>query len=152
MAMSVKISDELLRDAREEAKATDRSITSQIEHWVRLGRKVERDLRHDEVVAIKRSADDDPLVQSMLAKIRRIADSDHSDLAKELLASGPVYQSAPAAASSASCRTERAASGTSSGSNSFPMSRRRKRDSQLSAGVVPASNRVCAFRARLQPR
>ncbi len=93
--MSVKISDELLREAREEAKATDRSITSQIEHWVRLGRKAERSLRHDEVVAVKRAADDDPLLQSLLAKIRRVADSDHSDLAKELLASGPVYQSAP---------------------------------------------------------
>src|ERR1051325_395919 len=95
MSMSVKISDELLREAREEAKATDPSITSQIEHWVRLGRKAERRLRHDEVVALKRSADDDPLVQSILAKIRRAADGDHSDLAKELLASGPVYQSAP---------------------------------------------------------
>ena len=93
--MSVKISDELLRDAREEAKATDRSIASQIEHWVRLGRKAERRLRHDEVVALKRSADDDPLVQSILAKLRGITDSDRSDLAKELLASGPVYQSAP---------------------------------------------------------
>ena len=93
--MSVKISDELLRDAREEAKATDRSITSQIEHWVRLGRKVERGLRHQEVVNIKRTPLDDPLVQSILAKVRRAADSDHSDLAKELLASGPVYQSTP---------------------------------------------------------
>lgn len=95
MSMSLKISDELLKDAREEAKATDRSITSQIEHWARLGRKVERGLRHKEIVNLKRDPQSDPLVQSILAKIRRATESDHSDLAKELLASGPVYQSAP---------------------------------------------------------
>jgi hypothetical protein len=96
MAMSVKISDELLRDAREEAKATDRSITSQIEHWVRLGRKVERELRHEEVVNLKRAAaGDDPVVQSIRAKLERVISGDHSELAKRLLESGPVYQSAP---------------------------------------------------------
>lgn len=96
MGMSLKISDELLKDAREEAKATDRSITSQIEHWVRLGRKVERELRHEEVVDLKRAAaEDNPVVQSILAKLERVITGDHSDLAKELLASGPVYQRAP---------------------------------------------------------
>ena len=94
MSMSLKISDELLKDAREEAKATDRSITSQIEHWARLGRKVERDLRHDEVVAIKRAADDDPLVQSIRAKLERVISGDHSELGKQLMKGRTVYQGA----------------------------------------------------------
>jgi hypothetical protein len=95
MAMSVKISDELLKDAREEAKATDRSITSQIEHWVRLGRKVERNLRHEEVVTLKRSAaDDDPLVQSILAKVERAISGDHRELGKRLMEGRTVYQGA----------------------------------------------------------
>jgi len=95
MGMSLKISDELLKDAREEAKATDRSITSQIEHWARLGRRVERGLRHEEVVNLKRPApEDNPVVQSILAKLERVITGDHSDLAKKLLESGPVYQGA----------------------------------------------------------
>jgi hypothetical protein len=56
MSMPVKLSDDLVKDAREEAKSADRSITSQIEHWARLGRNVEHVLRHEEVLALKRGA------------------------------------------------------------------------------------------------
>ena len=38
MSMPVKLSDDLVADAREEARTADRSITSQIEHWARLGK------------------------------------------------------------------------------------------------------------------
>jgi hypothetical protein len=94
MSMSLKISDELLKDAREEAKATDRSITSQIEHWARLGRKIERSLHHEEVVALKRSTDDDPLVKSILAKVERAISGDHRELGKQLMKGRTVYQGA----------------------------------------------------------
>lgn len=53
MGMPVKLSDELVRQAREEAKSADRSITAQIEHWAKLGRSVESALRHEEVSALK---------------------------------------------------------------------------------------------------
>jgi len=33
MGMPVKLSDELVREAREEARVVNRSITGQIEHW-----------------------------------------------------------------------------------------------------------------------
>jgi ParD-like antitoxin of type II bacterial toxin-antitoxin system len=95
MSMSVKISDELLKDAREEAKATDRSITSQIEHWARLGRRVERGLRHEEVVNLKRPApEDDPVVQSILVKLERAISGDHRELGKQLMKGRTVYQGA----------------------------------------------------------
>ena len=41
MGMPVKLSDELVESAREEAANTDRSITGQIEHWAKIGRSVE---------------------------------------------------------------------------------------------------------------
>lgn len=46
MGMPVKLSDELVESAREEAASTDRSITGQIEHWAKIGRSVETVLRH----------------------------------------------------------------------------------------------------------
>ena len=56
--MPVKISDELVSLARREAKAADRSLTAQIEHWATLGRAVETALRHDEVRSLKGAAGD----------------------------------------------------------------------------------------------
>lgn len=92
--MPVKISDDLLRDAREEAKATDRSITSQIEHWARLGQTVERGLRHEEVVTLKRNPRSNALYRSIIAKVRRAAEGDHRELGKELMKGRTVYQGA----------------------------------------------------------
>lgn len=54
MGMPVKLSDVLVRAAREEALATDRSITAQIEHWAKLGRAVEAALAHGDTLALKR--------------------------------------------------------------------------------------------------
>jgi len=58
MGMPVKLSDELVASAREEAASTDRSITGQIEHWAKIGRSVETVLRHQDVQALKRSPAD----------------------------------------------------------------------------------------------
>ena len=55
MGMPVKLSDELVESAREEAANTDRSITGQIEHWAKIGRSVETVLKHQEVQTLKRS-------------------------------------------------------------------------------------------------
>ena len=52
MGMPVKLSDELVKVARKEAAAGDRSITAQIEHWAKLGRSVETALRHEDGLAL----------------------------------------------------------------------------------------------------
>ena len=100
MSMPVKLSDDLVRDARQEAKAADRSITSQIEHWARLGRKVESVLRHEDVLNLKRASDDDAVVppptrRSVLAALRRIAASGaRTQLGATLMEGRTVYQDA----------------------------------------------------------
>jgi len=58
MGMPVKLSDDLVQLARAEAEAEDRSITSQIEHWAKLGRAAEAALGYAESRALKRSAGD----------------------------------------------------------------------------------------------
>ncbi len=42
MSSAVKISDELVRAARNECGIQSRSMTQQIEHWARIGRALER--------------------------------------------------------------------------------------------------------------
>jgi hypothetical protein len=42
MPSSVKVSDNLLALAKEEARSARRSVSAQIEHWAMLGRAVER--------------------------------------------------------------------------------------------------------------
>jgi ParD-like antitoxin of type II ParDE toxin-antitoxin system len=54
MGLPLRISDEIVSLAREEAETSDRSITSQIEHWVRLGMAVEAVLGHGQIRALKR--------------------------------------------------------------------------------------------------
>jgi hypothetical protein len=44
MSQPVKLSDELVLDARISGLATQRSIAGQVEFWARLGRRVERSL------------------------------------------------------------------------------------------------------------
>jgi hypothetical protein len=101
MGMPVKLSDNLVRDAREEAKAADRSVPSQIEHWARLGRTVESVLRYDDVVALKRADEKgDTAVarqtrRTVVAALRRIAaDGQRPELAEMLMRGRTVYQDA----------------------------------------------------------
>lgn len=58
MGMPVKLSDELVQEARKEARSADRSITAQIEHWAKLGRSVESALRHEDASALKEAGGD----------------------------------------------------------------------------------------------
>jgi hypothetical protein len=101
MGMPVKLSDELVESAREEATNTDRSITGQIEHWAKIGRSVETVLRHQDVQALKRSPLSAPLtgvarqaIQSALAKVA--AETDRRALERSLKTGRTVYQSDPA--------------------------------------------------------
>lgn len=54
MAQPVKLSDALVLDARVTGEVAERSINGQIELWAQLGRAVERVLRIDQVLALKR--------------------------------------------------------------------------------------------------
>lgn len=101
MGMPVKLSDELVELAREEAATTDRSITGQIEHWAKIGRSVETVLRHQEVQAIKRSPAEatlsGPTRRAVQAALKRVVtEEDRSALARRLKRGRVVYQSDPA--------------------------------------------------------
>ena len=54
MAQPVKLSDSLVLDARLTGEVAERSINGQIELWAQLGRAVERVLRTDQMLALKR--------------------------------------------------------------------------------------------------
>jgi hypothetical protein len=101
MGMPVKLSDELVESAREEAANTDRSITGQIEHWAKIGRSVETMLRHTDVRALKRSplnatltSDARRTIQAALEKV--VTETDRRSLARSLKAGRTVYQTDPA--------------------------------------------------------
>lgn len=100
MGMPVKLSDELVESAREEAASTDRSITGQIEHWAKIGRSVETVLRHQDIQAIKRSPADatlsGPTRRAVQAALERVAtEEDRGALARLLKHARVVYQSDP---------------------------------------------------------
>jgi hypothetical protein len=61
MSQPVKISDELLLDARLVGEAMERSIAGQIELWAKLGRAIEPLLRGDQVLALTRAGGIQPL-------------------------------------------------------------------------------------------
>lgn len=98
MGMPVKLSDDLVRAARAQAEATDRSITSQIEHWAKLGRAVEIALPHGDALALKA----DPEASSRFARVRAVLErvaaqpGNRDTVLAELAASGhPLYEADP---------------------------------------------------------
>lgn len=103
MGMPVKLSDALVKLARMEAEAADRSITAQIEHWAKLGRSVETALRHEDALALKHAGGDlhrafpgASTREAIHAVLHRIATTaDRSDLARTLMQGRVVYQSDP---------------------------------------------------------
>jgi hypothetical protein len=67
MAQPVKLSEELVLDARLTAQVNERSISSQVEYWARLGRAVEGVMRTRGATALKRLGDAKPVSQSLAA-------------------------------------------------------------------------------------
>ena len=65
MSQPVKLSNALVLDARIAGEAQERSIAGQVEFWARLGRSVELLLRRREVVALRRSAEVQPLSEAL---------------------------------------------------------------------------------------
>ncbi len=65
MGLPLRISDEIVLQARAEAEVSDRSLTSQIEHWVKLGMALEGVLGHRQAISLKRSGAAVPLSQAL---------------------------------------------------------------------------------------
>jgi hypothetical protein len=61
MGQPVKLSENLVLDARLAGEASERSIAGQIEFWARIGRAVESLLRTDNVIRLKQRGDVRPL-------------------------------------------------------------------------------------------
>jgi hypothetical protein len=61
MSQPVKISDELILDARLTSELAERSIAGQIEFWAKLGRALEPLLSGDRVLALRRAGEIKPL-------------------------------------------------------------------------------------------
>jgi hypothetical protein len=55
VSQPVKLSDELVLDARITSKIAERSIAGQIEYWAQLGRAIEPLLRGDKALALCQS-------------------------------------------------------------------------------------------------
>ena len=102
MGMPVKLSEDLVKHARAEAKASSRSLTAQIEHWAMIGSSVENALGHDDVLALKRGDEIDVAFpeattrQTVLAVLRAATrESGRGDLSATLRKGRTVYQSDP---------------------------------------------------------
>ncbi len=61
MSQPVKLSTELVLDARQTGAVAERSIAGQIEFWARLGRAVEPLVSGDRALALRRAGDEQPL-------------------------------------------------------------------------------------------
>jgi hypothetical protein len=65
MSQPVKLSDELVLDARLTAETAQRSIAGQIEYWAQLGRAIEPVLQGAQALALCRSGAARPLSQCL---------------------------------------------------------------------------------------
>lgn len=98
MPQPVKLSDPVIEQARAAARASDRSMAGQIEHWVRLGRAVEAVLTAAQAAALKQSAGGpattaaDEAERAALLRALRLAATatGHADLGRVLRASDRV--------------------------------------------------------------
>lgn len=96
MGQPVKLSDELVLDARLVAEVSERSLSGQIEFWAQLGRAIEPLLQGDRALALRRSGTGRPL-----SKCLQAVDSVEGRIrVAEYVASLPFphYEASPAAA------------------------------------------------------
>ena len=61
MSQPVKLSDELVLEARTVGEIAERSIAGQVEFWARLGKSLEPLLRGDRALALKQAGAVEPL-------------------------------------------------------------------------------------------
>ena len=65
MSQPVKLSDELVLDARLIGELTERSIAGQIEFWAQLGRAIEPLLQGSRALALRRAGEAHPLSECL---------------------------------------------------------------------------------------
>ena len=65
MSQPVKLSNELVLDARLTAKIAERSIAGQIEYWAQLGRAIEPLLQGAQALALRRAGAVKPLAECL---------------------------------------------------------------------------------------
>jgi len=65
MSQPVKLSDELVLDARLTAEVAERSIAGQIEYWAQLGRALEPILQGAQALALRRAGSVKPLSECL---------------------------------------------------------------------------------------
>jgi len=104
MGTPLKVSDTLFAIAKQEAQATERSITAQVEHWALIGRAVEAILAHQELLTLKQVGEVlTPLYPSVARRqevhdllMRIAASTDREPTKKALRESGaPLYATDP---------------------------------------------------------
>jgi hypothetical protein len=93
MGQPVKLSDELVLDARLSGEVSQRSIASQVEFWARLGRAAESLMRGREVLALKGSGG----AQSLSAALASVDGAQGREQLRRHLASRPFphFEAAP---------------------------------------------------------
>jgi hypothetical protein len=96
MGQPVKLSDELVLDARLTGEAAERSIAGQIEYWAQLGRAIEPLLEGAKALALRRAGAARP-VSACLAEVGTEAGRHR---VAELMATRPFphYEAAPGTA------------------------------------------------------
>lgn len=104
MGMPVKLSDELVREARNEARIVNRSITGQIEHWAKLGKAVEVMLKMSDIRALKHglfTADESSTASGIRSRVldaihQVVSTPDRNTVRRRIAAAGgPIYESDP---------------------------------------------------------
>ena len=104
MGMPLKVSDSLFAVAKQEAQASQRSITAQVEHWARIGRAVEAILAHRELLGVKGAGEllsslfpSPTLRQEVHDLLMRVATTTDREAVKTLIRAGgtPLYTTDP---------------------------------------------------------
>jgi hypothetical protein len=93
MSQPVKLSDQLVLDARLAGKATERSIAGQVEFWAKLGRAIEPLIQGHRALALCRSSD----ATSLSAQVASVGTAAGRDRLEQHLAALPYphYAAAP---------------------------------------------------------
>ncbi len=102
MGMPVKLSDQLVLDARTAAEVTDRSITGQIEFWASLGKALEQAAGFHEIAALKRAGKCPPL-STLIDQVGR---PEGAERLRAVLAARPFPQFEPTATPSVFARID----------------------------------------------
>lgn len=93
MGQPVKLSDDLVSDARFTAELSQRSIAGQIEFWAQIGKAIEPILRGDRLLALRQSG----AVRSLFEAISAVDTAAGRELVRDYLSKQPFphFEAAP---------------------------------------------------------